>query len=129
MGGYTAAARRRVHLATVLLRPPSSHRPGRRQAGHARILQKGLRLAIRIKELISTDPSALCNLRHGIYTAIQLHKPKMKKCTEISINVSMLNNINTNLSLQKVKTLVLIFFSIVNGRAGWNQYRDAQMPI
>ena len=28
MGVYAGAARRRVHFATVLLRPPSSHRPG-----------------------------------------------------------------------------------------------------
>ena len=46
MGTYTGAARRRVHLVTVLLQPPSGHRPGRRQARHARILQIGLRLAI-----------------------------------------------------------------------------------
>ena len=46
MGAYAGAARRRVHLATVLLRPPPGHRPGRRQARHARILQIGLRLAI-----------------------------------------------------------------------------------
>ena len=31
VGAYVRAARRRVHLATVLLRPPSGHRPGRRQ--------------------------------------------------------------------------------------------------
>ena len=43
MGTYAGAARRRVHLATVLLRPPSGHRPGRRQA---HILQIGLRRAI-----------------------------------------------------------------------------------
>ena len=36
----------RVHLVTVLLRPPSGHRPGRRQARHVHILQIGLRLAI-----------------------------------------------------------------------------------
>ena len=30
MGAYAGAVRRRVHLATVLLRPPSVHRPGRR---------------------------------------------------------------------------------------------------
>ena len=35
MGEYAGAARRRVHLATVLLRPPSGHRPGRRQARRA----------------------------------------------------------------------------------------------
>ena len=35
---YAGAARRRVHLATVLLRPPSGHRPGGRQARHAHIL-------------------------------------------------------------------------------------------
>ena len=39
MGTYAGAARRRVHLATVLLRPPSGHPPGRRQARHAHILQ------------------------------------------------------------------------------------------
>ena len=44
MGAYAGTARRRVHLATVLLRPPSGHRPGRRQARHARILQIGLHL-------------------------------------------------------------------------------------
>ena len=44
MGAYAGAARRRVHLAAVLLRPPSGHRPGRRQARHARILQIGLDL-------------------------------------------------------------------------------------
>ena len=38
------AARRRVHLATVLLRPPSGHRPGRRQARYAYIFQIGLHL-------------------------------------------------------------------------------------
>ena len=37
---------RRVHLVTVLLRPTSGHRPGRRQARHAHILLIGLRLAI-----------------------------------------------------------------------------------
>ena len=44
MGAYAGAARRRVHLATVLLRPPSGHRPGRRQARHAHILQIELHL-------------------------------------------------------------------------------------
>ena len=39
MGAYAAAARRRAHLAAVLLRPPSGHRPGKRQTRHARILQ------------------------------------------------------------------------------------------
>ena len=43
-GAYAGAARRRVHLATVLLRPPSGNRAGRRQARHARILQIGLHL-------------------------------------------------------------------------------------
>ena len=32
MGAYAGAARRRVHLATVLLRPPSGYRPGLRLA-------------------------------------------------------------------------------------------------
>ena len=35
-----------THLATVLLWPPSGHRPGRCQAHHVRILQIGIRLAI-----------------------------------------------------------------------------------
>ena len=46
MGAYAGVAPRRVQLATVLLRHPSGHRPGRRPARHARILQIGLRLAI-----------------------------------------------------------------------------------
>ena len=37
MGTYAGATRRRVHLAAVRLPPPSGHRPGRRQARHARI--------------------------------------------------------------------------------------------
>ena len=45
-GTYAGAARRRANLATVLLRPPSGHRPDRRQAHHAHIFQIGLRLAI-----------------------------------------------------------------------------------
>ena len=44
MVAYDGAARRRVHLATVLLRPPSGYCPGRRQTRHARILQIGLHL-------------------------------------------------------------------------------------
>ena len=44
MGAYAGAARRRVHFATVLLRHPSDHRPDRRQARHAHILQIGLHL-------------------------------------------------------------------------------------
>ena len=48
MGAYAGAARRRVHLATVLLKPPSGHRPGRRQARHARLLRIGLHLTQRV---------------------------------------------------------------------------------
>ena len=44
VGTYAGAARRRVHLATVLLQPPSGHRPDRRQARHVHILQTGLHL-------------------------------------------------------------------------------------
>ena len=44
VGTYAGAARRRVHLATIHPRLPSAHRPGRRQARHARILQIGLHL-------------------------------------------------------------------------------------
>ena len=36
MGAYAGAARRRVHLEPVLLRPPFGYRPGRRHAAHAR---------------------------------------------------------------------------------------------
>ena len=43
-GAYAGAAQRRVHLAMVLLWPLSGHRPGRRQARHARILQIGINL-------------------------------------------------------------------------------------
>ena len=46
VGAYAGAARRRIHLVTVLFRPPSGHRPDRRQTRHDRILQIGLRLAI-----------------------------------------------------------------------------------
>ena len=42
MEACARAALRRLRLATVLLRPPSGHRPVRRQARHARILQIGL---------------------------------------------------------------------------------------
>ena len=45
-GAYARAARRRVNLATVLLRLPFGHHPGRRQARHVRIIQIGLRLPI-----------------------------------------------------------------------------------
>ena len=44
IGAYARAARRRVHLATILLRPPSGDRPGRRQDRHAHIPQIGLQL-------------------------------------------------------------------------------------
>ena len=43
MGAYVGAARRRVHLATVL-RPVSGHRPGKRLSRHAHILQIDLHL-------------------------------------------------------------------------------------
>ena len=46
VGTYVGAARRRVHPVTVILRPPSGHRPGRRQARHVHILQMGPCLAI-----------------------------------------------------------------------------------
>ena len=45
-----------IHLATVLLRPPSGHRPRRRQARHARVLQIGLRLAIAKADAIAVMP-------------------------------------------------------------------------
>ena len=44
MGAYAGAVRRYVHIATVLPQPPSGHRPVRRQARHARVLQIGLNL-------------------------------------------------------------------------------------
>ena len=43
-GGIRRSSASRRYLATVLLRPPSCHRPGRRQARHARILQIRLHL-------------------------------------------------------------------------------------
>ena len=46
MGPFGVLARRRVHLATVLLRPPSGHRTDRRQTRHTHILQIGFRLSI-----------------------------------------------------------------------------------
>ena len=46
MGAYDGAARRRIHLATVLLVPPSGHRPDRRQARHAGIHPIGLHLTL-----------------------------------------------------------------------------------
>ena len=39
VGTYAGAARHRVHLATLLLRPPSGHRPDRRLARLVHILQ------------------------------------------------------------------------------------------
>ena len=44
MGACAGTARRRVHLARVLFRPPYGHHPGRRQARHACILQVRLHL-------------------------------------------------------------------------------------
>ena len=44
MEAYAGGGRRRVHLASVLPRPPSIHRPGRRQA---RNIQRGLHLTQR----------------------------------------------------------------------------------
>ena len=44
MSGQVWGTRRRVHLATALLRTPSGHRPSRRQARHAHIPQNGLHL-------------------------------------------------------------------------------------
>ena len=43
-GSYAGAMRRRVHLVTVLLRPSSGCRQGRRQARRARIPQTGIHL-------------------------------------------------------------------------------------
>ena len=43
MEEYAGAARRRVHVATVLLRPPSGHRPSSRQVRQDRLPQIKLR--------------------------------------------------------------------------------------
>ena len=52
-------ARCHVHLATVLPRPTSGDRPGRRQARHARIIQIGLPLTHPWKRVDA--PSAWCS--------------------------------------------------------------------
>ena len=44
MGAYAGAARRRVHLVILFIRPPSGYRPGRRRARHAHIPQIGLHM-------------------------------------------------------------------------------------
>ena len=59
MGAYAGTARRRVHLATVLLWPPSGHRPDRRQARHVHILQIGLPLAIAHTDARPAMPASL----------------------------------------------------------------------
>ena len=59
MGAYGGAAHRRVHLATVLLRPPSGHRSDRRQARHVHMLQIGLRLAIAQADARPVMPKSL----------------------------------------------------------------------
>ena len=69
VAAYAGAACRRVHLATVPLRPPSCHRPGRRQARHARILQIGLHLMQ--PRSVRTPP------RHGPATRISTRKNLM----------------------------------------------------
>ena len=69
MGTYAGAARRRVHLTTVQLRPPSGHRPGRRESRHARIPQIGLHL---------TQPKSLWTpARHGSAPRISARKNLM----------------------------------------------------
>ena len=55
VGTYSGAARRRVHLATVLPRPLSDHRPGRRQARHAHFYW----YFTRSKDVIQFDESLL----------------------------------------------------------------------
>ena len=60
VGAYAGAERRRVHLATVLLQPPTSHCPDRRQVRHAHILQIGLHLT----QTLSTRAAS----RHGSAT-------------------------------------------------------------
>ena len=43
---HTPEQRVAASICNGILQPPSGHRPGRRQARHAHILQIGLRLAI-----------------------------------------------------------------------------------
>ena len=52
MGAYTGAARRRVHIATVLLRSPSGHRPGRRRTLVAQIFKNGLHLRFQLESWV-----------------------------------------------------------------------------
>ena len=63
---YAGAARRRVHLATVLLRPPSGHRPGRRQGRHARILQIDFHLAIAQVHASPQQPGTIYMINAGV---------------------------------------------------------------
>ena len=51
VGAYAGAARRCVHIATILHRPPSAQRPDRRRARYAHIPQVALHL---------TQPRSLC---------------------------------------------------------------------
>ena len=72
LGAYTGAAHCHVYLATVLLRPPSGHRPGRHQARHAPILQIGLQRLVKLRLYchpvsvtlwsIRLQPASVCDL-------------------------------------------------------------------
>ena len=42
MAAYAGATRRRIPLATVLIRLPSGYRPGRRRTRHTHFLEKAL---------------------------------------------------------------------------------------
>ena len=100
MGAYTGAARHRAHLVTVLLRPPSGHRPGKRRARSAHILQIGIHLtqpwslwtpprhdlALRI----STEKNPMGGIRRmeSLHMPIdQISQPNYIQLTRISLHI------------------------------------------
>ena len=83
---YAGGARRRDDHATVLLRPPSGHRPGRRQARHARIHQIGLHYLTRPRDGTNSDYFPVnTGVRQGCVlapTLFNLHGPCTGKDVE-----------------------------------------------
>ena len=96
VGTYAGAARRRVHLATVLPRPPSGHRPGRRQARHTRFLQIGLYLTQPSASSIILNPSmtaAIFLMSYNSFTIICVQSLAVSQCiffTDYFVKASVL---------------------------------------